>query len=160
MGSVANSDAVNAHMNRRDLLLAILAAAEGQPYEPVQVQKATFLVVRNVPALIGEGASYTFKPYDYGPFDSAVYEEAEGLERDGLAFIRPSASGRWKTYAASEKGIAEGGRILAGLSPELRQYLVDIARWVRSQSFSGLVTAIYNAYPEMKINSVFQDATA
>ncbi|WP_157063987.1 hypothetical protein [Methylobacterium tarhaniae] len=143
-------------MNRRNLLLAILAAADGQTYEPVQVQKATFLIIRNIPALVDEGESYSFRPYDYGPFDSAVYEEAEGLEREGLALIRPSMIGRWKTYAASQQGIAEGGRILNGLAPEIRRYLVEVAGWVRSQSFSGLVTAIYQAYPEMRANSVFQ----
>lgn len=144
-------------MTRRDLLLSILAAANGQPYEPVQVQKATFLVLTNLPWLLDEGPAFAFEPYDYGPFDRAVYTEAEQLARDGLAIVRPSVSGRWKTYAASETGVARGREILNGLAPQFARYIDDIASWVRAQEFGNLVRSIYAAYPGMRANSVFVD---
>lgn len=144
-------------MTRRDLLLSILAAANGQPYEPVQVQKATFLVLANLPWLVDDGPAFAFEPYDYGPFDRAVYVEAEQLARNGLAVIHPSSSGRWKTYAASEAGVAYGRRSLAVLAPEVGQYVEEIARWVRAQEFGNLVRSIYQAYPDMRANSVFVD---
>ena len=144
-------------MTRRDLLLSILAAADGQPYEPVQVQKATFLVLTNLPWLVDDGPAFAFQPYDYGPFDRAVYAEAEQLARDGLAIVRPSLSGRWKTYAASDAGVARGREVLVGLAPEIRRYIDDIALWVRAQDFGNLVRSIYEAYPGMRANSVFVD---
>ncbi|TGD95861.1 hypothetical protein [Methylobacterium nonmethylotrophicum] len=144
-------------MTRRDLLLSILAAANGQPYEPVQIQKATFLVLTNLPWLVDEGPAFAFEPYDYGPFDRAVYAEAEQLARDGLAVVRPSPSGRWKTYAASDAGVARGREAMAGLAPEFAHYVDDIARWVRAQDFGTLVRSIYEAYPGMRANSVFVD---
>jgi hypothetical protein len=59
-------------VTRQQLLLAILAAAKGRSYSPVQIQKAVFLITRNLPGLVTEGEGIDFHPYDYGPFDSEV----------------------------------------------------------------------------------------
>jgi hypothetical protein len=143
-------------MNRRDLVLAVLAGAGGRPFTPVQLQKAVFVVTRNVPRLIDAGPGFTFQPYDYGPFDSDVYDEARTLAVAGEAVIAPAATGRWNTYAASDAGLARGTQILGGLDEATRKYLTDISAWVRSQSFSGLVKSIYAAYPDMKAKSIFR----
>lgn len=143
-------------MNRRDLLLAVLACSDGRPYSPVQIQKAIFLVSRNMPSLISQGPRFNFTPYDYGPFDSSVYSEAEILQDQGYAIVAPSNSGRWSTYAASDAGLGAGREILTRLPPAAREYLASVSRWVRSQSFSSLVKSIYDAYPEMKVNSIFR----
>ncbi|MDB5474938.1 MAG: hypothetical protein JWP49_449 [Phenylobacterium sp.] len=142
-------------MNRRQILLAILAAADGQPFTPVQIQKATFLVTRNLPGLVNQGQAFNFSPYDYGPFDSSVYSEAELLRVEGLADVNQS-SGRWRTYAASPQGILRGKEILAGIGETQRDYIQKVAAWVRSLDFATLVKSIYEAYPETKVNSVFQ----
>jgi hypothetical protein len=76
-------------MNRRDVVLAMLTCAEGRPYTPVQIQKAIFLVCENLPKLVDRGPSFKFEPYDYGPFDSDVYAEAEILQAEGCAVIAP-----------------------------------------------------------------------
>jgi uncharacterized protein len=143
-------------MNRRDALLAVLAAAEGAPYTPVQIQKALFLVARNVPHVVNEGPNFNFVAYDYGPFDSAVYAEARALASDGEAVIAQSGVGRWDTYSASEAGVARGRAILAALDEAPRNYIQSVSSWVRAQTFSGLVRSIYDAYPEMRENSIFQ----
>jgi hypothetical protein len=143
-------------MDRRDLVLAMLASAEGRPYTPVQIQKAIFLVCENLPKVIDGGPSFTFAPYDYGPFDSNVYAEAETLQALGCAVIAPSPYGRWNTYAASDDGLNRGRQILDGLDEPTRKYLKDTSEWVRRQSFSGLVRSIYEAYPRMRANSIFR----
>jgi uncharacterized protein len=142
-------------MTRRDLVLMILAAANGRPYEPAQLQKAVFLVTRNVPNIVDNGPGFSFVPYDYGPFDVAVYWEAEKLRDIGEAVITLSANGRWKTYAASQLGITHGNELLSALSEKIRTYISRISQWVLSQSFGSLIRAIYDAYPEMKENSIF-----
>jgi len=43
------------------------------------------------------------------------------------------------------------------LSDEVRKYLDDVVEWTRSLSFTELVKAIYQDYPDMKANSVFRD---
>jgi hypothetical protein len=142
-------------LNRRDLVLAVLASSEGRPYTPAQLQKAVFLISRNLPRLF-DGPGFKFVPYDYGPFDSDVYQEAENLRRAGDAIIAPSDVGRWSTYAASEAGVTRGRGLLARLDEPARQYLQKVSDWVRSQSFSSLVKSIYDAYPEMRANSIFR----
>lgn len=143
-------------MHRRDLLLAVLASAEGRAFTPVQLQKSVFLICRNVPSLINSGPTFNFTPYDYGPFDPSVYTEAESLALSGQAIIAPSASGRWSTYAASDIGVARGRALIAELQANIQDYIRRISEWVRSQSFRDLVKSIYDAYPEMKVNSVFR----
>ncbi len=143
-------------MDRRDLLLAVLAAADGSPYQPVQLQKAVFLVSRNMSRIVTEGPGFAFAPYDYGPFDSSVYHEAERLQVAGLAEIASSNRGRWRTYAASAAGVAAGQERLARMTTEQQGYVRAVAEWVRKLDFASLVRSIYEAYPEMRTNSIFQ----
>ena len=143
-------------MDRRDLLLAILAASDGRPYDPVQIQKAAFLLTRNRPNVVTDGPNFNFTPYDYGPFDADVYNEASALALAGAAAIAPSAAGRWNTYAATDEGLVRGRQILQNLDEGTREYVSKVSAWVRSQSFGGLVKSIYDAYPDMKVNSIFK----
>lgn len=143
-------------MDRRQLTLAMLACSDGMPYTPVQIQKTVFLVCRNLPDIITQGEGFAFVPYDYGPFDANVYNEIGQLRNEGLALIAPSSAGSWNTYSANDAGVARGREILDALDLSVKTYLVDASRWVRSQSFSSLVKSIYNLYPDMRANSVFQ----
>ena len=144
-------------MKRQDLLLAVLASAEGGAFQPVQIQKAVFLIVRNLPGVVTDGPNYSFQPYDYGPFDKAVYSDADLLSVSGHCVIAASPKGRWRTYAASPLGVSEGLECLQSLPDDFREYIVAVSNWVRSQSFGGLVKSIYEAYPETKENSIFVD---
>jgi hypothetical protein len=144
-------------MTRRELLLAVLAAAEGAQYTPVQIQKALFLLSKNMPELVGNGPKFNFVPYDYGPFDIEVYNEANMLKAQGLANISPSGSGgRWNTYAVSPSGLEKGKRILEKLPTAKLSYIKRVSVWVLSLDFGSLVKSIYDAYPEMKVNSIFR----
>jgi hypothetical protein len=143
-------------MTRREVLLAILAASQGRPYTPVQLQKAVFLVTKNLPGLVSSGQKFRFVPYDYGPFDQNVYVEAETLSANGDAEISQSSQGRWNVYSASDKGIAGGERILSTMTERQRDYVRRVSTWVRGLRFEELVRAIYTQYPEMKANSIFR----
>ena len=144
-------------MTRQEVLLAILAAAGGRSFTPAQIQKATFLVSTNLPNLVDWGQPYNFIPYDYGPFDHGVYADAEVMQANGEAEIRPSPHGRWNLYAASEIGVGRGTAILNGMDERSREYITKIVDWVRSLSFQQLVKAIYDQYPQMRENSIFRD---
>lgn len=143
-------------MNRRDLILGILAASQGRSFTPVQLQKAAFLISTNMPQAVTEGPGFNFVPYDYGPFDKDVYSEAINLSVVGDAVVAPSAQGRWNTYAASAQGLHRGQQILTQLPLAQSKYISDVAQWVLAQSFGSLVKSIYSAYPAMKQNSIFQ----
>lgn len=132
-----------------------MASAGGATLSPAQLQKATFLLARNAPDLFDAGETFNFVPYDYGPFDRAVYDEAGALSQQGLAAI--TQAGRWNVYSASAQGVAQGQQVLAAMDPNRRDYLERVVQWVRQQSFGSLVKSIYAAYPEMRANSIFQD---
>jgi hypothetical protein len=140
-------------MMRKDWTLLVIAAAAGQPVSPVQLQKALFLLGENLQ--LGAGF-FHFTPYDYGPFDSAVYSEAESLDREGLVRIEtPPFS--YREYRATDDGRARADILRQQLPEGVASYLDQVVTWVRSRSFNDLVRAIYQAYPKMKANSVFRE---
>jgi uncharacterized protein len=142
-------------MTKRNLLLAALAAGGGEKHTPVQVQKLIFLVEKNVGEELG-GASFSFVPYDYGPFDASIYDVLRALEAEGLAKGEPTPRG-WKTYALTPEGQEQGRRLLEGLPGRARKYIDEVSNFVRRLSFADLVSSVYKAYPEMKVHSVFRD---
>ena len=141
-------------MNRRQYVLAALAAGkDGAKFQPVQIQKLFFLLDREIPKHTG-GPYFDFSAYDYGPFDSAVYDEVEALARDGLAVV--DKSGFYRVYSLTPEGLARGTSALPEFTAQGREYATKVAEWVRSISFNQLVSAIYERFPEMKVNSVFR----
>jgi hypothetical protein len=144
-------------MTRSEVVLAILAAGGGRAFSPAQLQKAAFLVTRNAPEVFDQGHTFHFEPYDYGPFDSAVYQQATALKAAGSVDISPSAWGRWVMYSATDEGIARGQQLLAHLPDAVREYVSNVSQWVLRQSFTSLVKSIYAQYPEMRANSIFKD---
>src|SRR5438105_15267186 len=102
-------------VNKRELLLAALAAGAGDEHTPVQIQKLIFLVEKNLATDLG-GAAFAFVPYDYGPFDSSVYEVLRQLESEGLASSAVAPRG-WKKYKLTAHGQVVGERILGGMVP-------------------------------------------
>ncbi len=141
-------------LDRRDVVLGALAAAgENVTFSPAQVQKLVFLIDRNAAQHFG-GPHFSFRPYDYGPFDSAVYDQLTELSFEGKVDV--TGTGRYRLYSLTSQGFQEGSRVLAGMAPEIAEYLRNLATWVRSLSFQQLVSAIYQAYPDMKVNSIFR----
>ena len=141
-------------MDRRDLILAALSfSGERAAFTPVQVQKLFFLIDRELGSRIG-GPYFSFQPYDYGPFDRAVYQELDVLASLGLADIDTSHSP--KRFLLTNKGVEQGRQLLRSIDPKVRDYLARVTVWVRSRGFGELVNAIYKKYPEMKVNSIFR----
>ncbi len=141
-------------MNRRQYVLAGMAAGkEAAIFQPVQIQKLFFLLDREIPKHTG-GPHFNFSAYDYGPFDSAVYDEVEALAREGLAMV--DKSGFYRVYSLTHEGLAQGKAALGELTPQGREYAVKAADWVRAVTFNQLVSAIYDRFPDMKANSVFR----
>ena len=141
-------------MTRFEAVLAALAAAgENAYFTPVQVQKLFFLLDKEASHLIN-GPHFRFAPYDYGPFDREVYNTLDILAAQSS--IQVGSNGRYRIYSLTQSGYQAGVSSLGRLPPLTRDYVVGIAQWVRQLSFEQLVSAIYNRYPEMKVNSVFQ----
>jgi hypothetical protein len=142
--------------SREEIVLAALLPAGGVPHTPVQVQKLLFLVDRNLASLIG-GPKFNFEPYHYGPFDLEVYSTLGELERQGLVEITQSHSGNWREYRLTPEGQSCAEAVRIRLDQRAQNYLEKASTFVRSLSFTDLVSAIYKAYPEMRARSVFQE---
>ena len=140
-------------MTRKEIVLATLAAAEGKPFQPVHLQKALFLVDKIAPEVFSD--RYAFAPYDYGPFDSNVYADAEQLKLVGLVRIETQPGNSYRSYSLTDAGDLAGKKALKKMDSRHAEQIKKISALVTSLSFRQLVGAIYKAFPETKVNSVF-----
>jgi uncharacterized phage-associated protein len=145
-------------MLTKEWALLVVAAGRGLPLTPVQLQKALFLLGRNLnEEQLRTAKFYSFRAYDYGPFNQQIYSDAEQLRAVGLITITPFAGSPNRDYSATPAGLDRARILREVLGPEVTSYLDRVVEWVRSLSFTALVRAIYRDYPEMKENSVFRD---
>ena len=142
-------------MERRDLLLVVLAAAKGASLTPVQLQKSLFLLSESSMPEKPE-PFYEFEPYHYGPFAIEIYDDVNSLVASGSAAAIPAVAAHWNTFAATPTGQAVAARIRPQLSDESHALIEKTVEFVRSRSFSELVKVIYAHFPHYRENSVFQ----
>ena len=145
-------------MDRSGVLLAALAAGGvGAKYSPIQVQKLLFLIDREIPDYIG-GPHFNFQPYQCGPYDQTVFEEAERQAEYGNVIIDENGpSSTYSLYYLSDTGLNDGLSALKRMPRAASRYMVKAAKWVQRQSFRTLVSAIYRDYPDMAVNSVIPE---
>ncbi len=142
-------------MERKYWTLLAIAAAQGERISPVQLQKSLFLLGQACRDDLGD--FYSFTPYNYGPFDSTIYLDAEELAVDGLVTIQESPRGRWSEYAATPAGLKTARELQDIVPGDVVDYLKRVVEWARGLSFQKLVRAIYKAFPEYQVKSVFHD---
>lgn len=138
-------------MKKINLLLKIIAAANGKRLTPVQLQKVAFLLGEERRDEMPEDY-YSFRKYDYGPFSAAVYSDAEQLERDGLIEISINSRGGWREYSATVDGIEFG---LEDISEGISSFIEETVQWAMELSFQQLVREVYKRFPQYRENSVF-----
>jgi hypothetical protein len=140
-------------MDSKEIVLAGLAPACGAVHTPVQVQKLFFLIDRNISDQV-DGPHFNFVPYNYGPFDHSVYRVLEELAVEG--YVELVRDGTWTSYRLTQQGQELGTTKLQSLPTPAVDYIKRASQFVRSLSFTQLVSAIYRDYPDMRENSVFQ----
>lgn len=142
-------------MEKKDFLLLVVAAGDGKPLTPVQLQKTLFLVEQ---AKLPETPKpfYEFEPYHYGPFDKDVYIDADSLAVEGLVARLRSESGTWTDTVITPNGSMKAALLKKGLSPPSAKFIADVVQWAQSLTFTELLRAIYEKFPVYRENSVFQ----
>ncbi len=145
---------VERHEQRKNFVLAVLSTSTGK-WGPSQLQKIFFLLDRKAGSLVN-GPFFDFIPYDYGPYDAAVYRIVEGLAEEDQMIIF-GGHFQAKSYQVSVSGFQRGAEVLSKMDSKASRYIRDLSEWVRSQTFSGLIASIYKAYPEMKVRAVFRE---
>jgi uncharacterized protein YwgA len=100
---------------------------------------------------------YDFTPYHYGPFDSAVYQDAAQLSEEGLVMVQPAPGQRWNEFIATHLGLERAKEVEREVPFRVRELLKLIVAWAREHSFEEIVRAIYKRFPEFRTRSVFRD---
>lgn len=140
-------------MKRADILLKIIAAADGEKLTPAQLQKVAFLLRMEFHERLPDDY-YTFRKYDYGPFCADIYRDAELLEHEGKVSITINQRGGWQEYAATVRGYRTD---FEDIPKDVSNFVKEKVSWARRLSFQQLVRAIYQGFPEFRENSVFQE---
>lgn len=142
-------------MERRNWALLVIDEAGASGLSPLQLQKSLFLIGRNLPTDVGD-SYYEFVPYNYGPFDSRVYSDAQYLVNQELVQMAQVAGRNWSYYIITPLGHEMAQHIRESeVSERAAKYITTLVSWVQSLSFAQLLSAIYKAYPEYKAKSVF-----
>jgi len=132
---------------RQKFILYVLGLIDDGIISPIQVQKLLFLIEKKIPNIVN--GFFNFEPYDYGPFDKVIYEELEYLKNAG--FIQD-------VYIDNVKHSKIKSKIDVGIQipSETLERIKKISQFVKECTFKELLVAIYNAYPEMAVNTVFK----
>lgn len=136
------------------LLLALQASHQGMT--PLQLQKSLFLLSERRRKAVGD-KFYHFTAYNYGPFCQEIYHDANALAAEGFVEIDGSQGRSLRRYSLTVEGAKLADKVRPKLDPDGVAYLTDVVKWAQTLSFSSLVRAVYEAYPDMRKNSVFQD---
>lgn len=141
-------------LKRPQWILLALQAAPDRGLTPVQLQKTLFLLGTRRPKDVGHDY-YSFQPYHYGPFDAAVFHDADALAADGEIVIEGGSGATLRRYVLTKAG-SEAATQAEDVAPKgAVSYLTSVVAWAQSLSFNELVRAIYEAYPAMREKSVF-----
>ena len=143
-------------MKCNDFVLAVFASSNSATHSPIQIQKLFFLIEKKIPELLKYNY-FKFKPYNYGPFDSEIYDVISELVGNGDLEIISYVNSRIIKYKTTEKGQKRGKQILQSLGEKATDKIKILSEFVRKLTFSELVSVIYHEFPEFKVNSIFKD---
>jgi hypothetical protein len=138
---------------RINWLLLALSAARDCSLTAVQLQKILFVFGER--RGIGAEQYYSFQPYHYGPFDAEVYSDAEYLQSHGLLTIDASQGRSLRKYCLTPEGKAAASQLKEAPYAGSLGFMRKVVAWAQALSFNQLVRSVYEAFPEMRENSVF-----
>ncbi len=137
-------------VDRQDVFLAIIEAADARGLKRVHLQKAVFLVAEEFKGKLPDDF-YAFTKYHPGPFSHDVYRDAEILNHSGCISIRYGEERRDDIFAI----VADCGIESVELPDSLTRYIQESVDWIIDMDIPELVRAIYYLFPEYQENSRF-----
>lgn len=134
-----------------EILLAIIAAADGKELSRVHLQKVAFLVSEEFKDRLSPDF-YKFDKKDYGPFCIDIYDDTAMLEYWGRIRTKHGAQGNDESYVVAND--VSFNRLQ--LDNDIKQYIKHTVNWVADMSFGQLVRTVYRLYPEYLERSTFK----
>ncbi len=138
-------------VSRSDILLAIIAAANGKELSRVHLQKVAFLVSEEFKGKL-PADFYTFDKHKYGPFCIDIYNDTDMLLYWECIRTKPAAERNHESYSISERFDLDG----LELDDDIKRFIKNTVAWVADMSFSELVRTVYRLYPEFLERSTFE----
>lgn len=133
----------------------VLSLSPDRKLTPIQIQKSLFLIGQNLQALIGP-SFYTFEPHNYGPFSAEIYRDIDELCDEGFVTVRTVVGRDWNEYESTASGLEVASGIIRRIPAPAQEYISNIVNWTRRTPFNELLGAIYKAYPQFAVRSVFK----
>ena len=139
---------------RTDWLLRFIAGADGDDgdLDRIHIMKGMFLFQEehSPPSEV----NYRFRPYDYGPFTSEIYDDLTALKAEGhlRAFEDGFAPGRERYYRVSASGREYLQRV--AFDDEHEQVVLSVRREISGLNFHDLLKRVYRAHPASAARSI------
>lgn len=143
-------------LGQRDWLMLLLGVGDARALDPIRIQKGMFLLAQE--GGVREDEQYLFRPYDYGPFSSRIYDDLDALVEEGLVAREAVPGYTWSRFRLTPEGLAETQEIADRLDEEHLQgvrFLLQMKSDVLTRSFNRLLHYVYRRYPDYAKNSVF-----
>lgn len=149
----------NTRLERNEWLLLALLSASCCRLTAVKLQKSLFLLGERRGEDVGHDY-YEFHPYHYGPFCADIYRDADLFEAQGAVQLDTSHGHSMREYVLTEEG-QRAAQVSAQRAPtRAREYLNAVVAWAQPLRFDELVRAVYEAFPETRVNSIFREPGA
>jgi uncharacterized protein YwgA len=129
---------------------------EARALDPIRIQKGLFLLAQE--GALREDERYSFRPYDYGPFSSQIYDDLDAMVDEGLVVREPVPGYTWNRFRLTPLGLAAAQSLAENLTQRQlvsARILNTLKRDVLSLSFNRLLRHVYGRYPDYAKNSVF-----
>lgn len=140
----------------RDWLILLLGVGDARGLDPIRIQKGLFLLAQE--GALRDTERYLFRPYDYGPFSSAIYADLDALVEEGIV-VREAVPGyTWSKFRLTPEGLADAHSLARRLSRRQHaslRVLAELKADVLTLSFTTLLRFVYERYPNYAKNSVF-----
>lgn len=146
---------------RQVVLLEYIDGANSPGVDPIRIMKGLFIVAQEAPqGWLPQESRYSFEPYNYGPYSSAIYRHLDSLEAAGLLTSTQAPGTRWKSYVVSQKGASLAERNRNRMNDALVSYIVEVREWLTGLTFEQLLNAVYDRYPDYASKSLFRSRQA
>lgn len=120
--------------------------------DQIRIMKGLFLWSQEGPE--SSRHLFAFRPYDFGPFDTSIYQDLDSLVATGIVSIEEIAGSSRRLFRLTPSGVRQFDLLKTeALTGEIEQ-LQDIKLRVTSMGFADLLKHVYAKYPEFAVNSV------
>ena len=142
-------------IRQKILLLVFQNLKNSKKLDPIQIQKTIFLIEKECIENKSLTKTFNFVPYNYGPFDKDIYNDLQILIQKNL--VASEWNGNIKQYKATENTELFDYRneLVNHYGKTFVDNVKNITDFVSNLSFDKLLNWLYNKYPEMAENTVY-----